>query len=145
MASQITHIVLGSKIFNRINNGDLDWHEFSVATIFPDIRSLANIDRDLVHVYNTSEDKIPKDRSFSAGMYVHSLVDEKRNSTLDELGIFETYRQQKYFNTALKLREDLLFYDEFTDWQQIKNFLNTVYEDELLIIKDESVVGEWHE
>ena len=144
MASQISHIVYGKKIFDRIDNSSLDWQKFLVATVFPDIRQLAGIDRDLSHVYNTSEENIPLTDSFEAGFYVHSYVDERRFGILDEFGLYEGQDDIHSFDSALKLREDFLFYDEYADWDGVVSTLDTVYEQEVVIVKNISVVQKWH-
>ena len=145
MASQISHIIYGEKIFDRIDNSLLDRSKFLVATVSPDIRQLAKIDRDLSNVYNTSEKEIPTTNSFDAGFYVHSYVDERRSKILDELGLYEGQKDIGFFDTALKLREDFLFYDEFKDWNNVIKMLDTVYQEEIDVVKDESVVQKWHQ
>lgn len=142
MASQITHIVYGKKIFDR--NQLSNWDDFVIGTVFPDIRYLAQIDRDLTHIYDTSEDKIPKDNSFKAGHYVHCLVDEKREEFLDSQDVYELLNATRLTGVALKFVEDEVVYDLFNQWQELQVTFDKVHDDQLILgIKHEDA-KKWH-
>ncbi len=143
MASIITHIVQGKKIFDRLPRR-MNWEEFVIGTTFPDIRYLSDINRDVTHIYDTSEDKVPFTSSFEAGRYVHSLIDERRVVLLKQLGMFDMIEYNYVNETALKLFEDVVLFESFGDWNEvIKTFSNTLPE-ELQYVPNIKEVEKWH-
>lgn len=142
MASQITHVVYGKKIFDRHPN--LSWKGFLIGTLFPDIRHYAKISRDKLHVQGTSESLIPKNDSFKAGMYVHSLVDEKREKYISSKGIYDLLPKSKYVSSALKLVEDELVYDEIKNWEAIIRVLDSYSEEEFGVGIKKDEIKNWH-
>lgn len=143
MASIITHIVQGKKIFDRLPRR-MNWDEFVIGTTFPDIRYLSNIDRDITHIYDTSEDKVPFTNSFEAGRYVHCLIDERRVVLLKQLGMFDMIENNYVNETALKLFEDVVLFESFGDWNEvIKTFSKTLPE-ELEYVKNIKEIEKWH-
>ncbi|MEJ2347699.1 MAG: hypothetical protein P8Y17_00665 [Patescibacteria group bacterium] len=144
MASQVSHIVYGKKIFDECKNKNLSWPKFLVGTIFPDIRYLAKIDRDSTHGFNTSKEKIPNN-SFEAGMYIHWYVDEKREKILKKKGIYNLeLARSRLYSTALKLVEDQVLYDKYHHWEETVKALDTYYEEEYKYVPDKKIVKEWH-
>lgn len=142
MASQIAHVVYGKKIFERLNG--LSWPEFLIGTLFPDIRYVAKIDRDKLHEFNTSENLIPKDNSFEAGIYVHWLVDEKREKFIAEKGIYGLLPKGIYMHASLKLVEDESVYDRIGDWVEIIRILDNYPEEEMKYGINKETIKFWH-
>lgn len=143
MASQITHVVYGKKIFDRIES-DLDWAEFIVGTTLPDIRYLAKVDRDKFHYFKTSEDSIPTDSSFNSGLYIHSLVDEKREALITSEGIYNYVSSDWAGVLALKLVEDEVLYSKYKGWAELIKIFDEYCKDEFRLIRDKEVVFRWH-
>ena len=142
MASQITHVLYGKKIFER--HPGLSWPDFLIGTLFPDIRYLAKIDRNKLHKFNTSEEMIPKDSSFKAGMYVHWLGDEKREKFISEKGIYGLLPKEQYISAAIKLIEDKLVYDSIDNWEEIINTLGTYPKEEEGFGIGRKILENWH-
>ena len=38
-----------------------------------------------------------------------------------------------------------MFYDEYKDWNSVIKMLDTVYQEEIEVVKDKSVVQKWHQ
>jgi len=142
MASQITHVVYGKKIYERLSG--FSWPDFLIGTLFPDIRYVAKVDRDKLHQFNTSEGLIPRDNSFEAGKYVHWLIDEKREKFIVEKGTYDLLPKENYMNASLKLVEDELVYDRIGDWAEIVRILNNYPEEELSNGIDKETIELWH-
>lgn len=139
MASPIAHIIYGKKIFDTLPV-NLYWPEFVVGTVFPDIRYHCNLPREATHFYNTSPDKIPLDSAFTAGRYIHSLIDEN----LSRVNSFENENCSSVEVTASKYIIDRLIYPGDLDWKKIAGYFNTIYPDEMKIIKDVNIITGWH-
>lgn len=142
MASQITHVVYGKKIFDR--QGGYSWPHFLIGTLFPDIRYVARIERDKLHGFNTSEEMIPKDSSFKAGMYVHWLVDEKREKFISDKGIYNLLPKEQYISASLKPVEDELLYDKIDNWEEVVDILGIYPEEEYALGIGKDTVELWH-
>ena len=142
MASQIAHVVYGRKIFSR--HPGLDWPEFLIGTLFPDIRYIAKIDRSTLHEVNTSEEKLPKDDSFKAGIYAHWLVDEKREKFISEKGVYNLLPKEQYTAASLKLVEDELLYDSIKDWGEIISALDIYPKEEEGFGIGRETLENWH-
>lgn len=146
MASQITHVVYGKKIFDNYLDKDLSWPEFLVGTVFPDIHYIAKINRNFTHKFNTSKKKIPKNTSFKAGMYTHSYVDEKREEILEKKEIYDLNMAKNWiYSTALKLVEDEIMYDKYRDWDEAIKIFDTYFDEEYEYVPNKKVLEEWHD
>ncbi len=143
MASQIAHVVYGKKIFDRLTS--FSWPDFVVGTLFPDIRYVAKVERDKLHKFGTSEESIPRGNSFEAGMYVHWLIDEKREKFIVERGLYELLPKGNYMHASLKLVEDELLYDTFGDWSKIIRILDYYPEEEMGYGINKETGEYWHE
>lgn len=141
MASQIAHVVYGKKIFTRLNNG-LNWEDYLIGTLFPDIRYLAKIDRKITH---QTFDKFNKEKSsFEIGVHTHLIVDKKREDYIVKSKVYDLLPESIYNATALKLIEDKITYDRISNWTEISTVLNKYPQGEFEygILKD--VVFKWH-
>lgn len=145
MASQISHVVYGRKIFSRYKDNNLSWPEFLVGTVFPDIRYIAKIDRKITHDFDVSEEIAPNSSSFKVGMYVHSYVDEKREGILKKKGVYDLGLAKNWlFPTALKLAEDEIMYSKYHNWNEAVDALDTYYNEEYEYIPNKRIVEKWH-
>ncbi len=143
MASSITHIVYGKKVFERLDNS-LSWPEFVAGTLLPDIRYISGIDREKVHFPVVSEKEIPLNSSFNAGLYTHSFIDRKREEIVRDKGIY-TYVSDNYEDgTAIKLLEDEFLYDRYNDWGGTIKLLDSFYPEEYLVVSDKAILKKWH-
>lgn len=142
MASQITHIVYGKKIFDRM--ADSNWHDFVIGTVFPDIRYLAKLDRNSTHIFHTKEINIPKKNSFKAGFYTHCFVDEKREEILQSLGMYKLIPHDYLHATAIKMLEDYFNFPLFADWKSIITILEDTLSEEESYGVDKVTVKSWH-
>jgi len=145
MASQISHVVYGRKIFSRYKDKNLSWPEFLVGTVFPDIRYVAKIDRKITHDFDVSEEIAPNSSSFKVGMYVHSYVDEKREGILKKKSVYDLGLAKNWlFPTALKLVEDEIMYSKYHNWNEAVDALDTYYNEEYEYVPNKRIVEKWH-
>ena len=146
MASNITHIVLAKKALGTILNGKtIDFSKFYVGTLFPDIRKLGTISRETTHFKNPTKEKLlALTNSFDIGMYLHSLVDHDREQILEELGMYSVIEKTITNQTALKLLEDEVLYNEINNWEEIASYFSTIFREELALLPDKSELLFWH-
>lgn len=144
MPSEISHIVLGKKVFDKLDH-NLDWGDFVRGTVFPDIRYLATLNRNHTHIYDTSFEKIPLENSFETGFYVHSLLDEKEHDIRVKLDPHHLIADTWEGKTAYKLVQDKVLYSKFSDWQGVILILKTLSPNELEFGVTRDRVFAWHE
>lgn len=150
MAAPITHIILALQILNLLPS-HFDAKEFIVGTSFPDIRYIAKIEREKTHFEPVSwNDVLQAKSAFHAGMLFHNLVDIIRMRYFEphfyNMFALELYNPSyiKFFPLALKVAEDAVLFDLTSDWQEIGNYFNTIYEEELEICPNKEIVIKWH-
>jgi hypothetical protein len=145
MASQISHVVYGKKIFDRVTKikKDLEWRKFLLGTTFPDIRQLAGLDRKLLHWGIKDFESIATHPSFDAGIYAHSWVDLQRSAFLRRSGVFDYIPSDPITNSALKLVEDQIVYEKITNWQEIISMYDVILPEEVKLVPID-IVERWH-
>lgn len=145
MASQISHVVYGKKIFGRVSKlkKGLEWRKFLLGTTFPDIRRLAGLDRRLLHWDTKDFESIATHTSFDAGIYAHSWVDTQRSAFLKRSGVFDYVSSDPITNSALKLVEDQIVYEKITNWQEIISMYDGVLLEEAELVSTD-IVERWH-
>jgi hypothetical protein len=142
MASQVSHIVYAKKYFDRLDSEglyDLDDNmtlvaeskkinrdEFLLGCIFPDIRRIdKNIKRKDTHL---KFHKINLDfrglTSFEAGWKFHLYCDMKREEILNKHDFYSFKNDTKFYMQAAKRLEDQLIYDEYDNWEKVRNYFN---------------------
>lgn len=142
MASQITHIVYGKDLFQKLKPA-LNWKEFVIGTTFPDIRQITGIERERWHQHGTSLNEVPQDNSFESGVYIHSYVDEKREEYLRSKGVYELVGHDPVYKSVLKLVEDEIVYKRLQDWDEISSFFDSILKHEAKLV-GKKYVEKWH-
>jgi len=158
MAAPITHIALTDKVFNKYFK-DKDKPLFCVGTVFPDIRYLAEIEREKTHLRISSLAEVEKEKnSFLAGVKFHDFVDCNRFKFYDpkkemflNLLIKNDILPKDFTRTDLiklnrvgKLIEDELVYDKVKSWSEYIGYLDEVYKGEIGFGVSASCVKHWH-
>lgn len=144
MAAAATHIVLANKIY-KSHFADKKFSEFIVGTSFPDIRYLGVIDRSLTHFYDLKIDDLKKEDSFTAGLKLHSLVDQVREQYVKQNGLYELFPQSQFITQSVKFYEDRVLYKLIDNWQEIVKSFNGIYKSELAFGVGEGDIKKWHD
>ena len=143
MASQVAHIVYAKKYFEALENGvlinnsnggekisyplgKLNKDEFLLGCVFPDIRRIdENIKRKDTHMkflpLNLDFSGLT---SFQAGWKFHLWCDMKREKILNDKGFYELKNTQDLYNFPAKILEDEFVYDEYNNWEKLRNYYN---------------------
>jgi len=143
MASQVSHIVYAKKYFERLESGELfsslekkgigvaplgkiNKDEFMLGATFPDIRRIdENIKRKDTHM---KFDLIDLDfsglSSFEAGWKFHLYCDMKREEILNKYNFYSLPGTTDFANFSPKMLEDEMVYDDYNNWEKIRNFFN---------------------
>lgn len=143
MAAPATHIVLAEKLFEKYFS-DKDKTSYVVGTSFPDIRYLGVIDRKKTHYHNVKISEIIKENSFKAGVKLHSLVDEVRESFMKKQKLYSLFPESPLLTQGVKFFEDRVLYDRGSDWKTLLSCFDNVLPQELeygITTKD---VQRWH-
>lgn len=144
MASQISHIVIADKLFDKYF-AKLDRRAFYVGTVFPDIRYLGEVERTVTHGGKVLfTDALTETNAFEAGMILHRSFDLARERFLISQGIYNYYPKDWITMSALKMYEDELFYGEVKRWEEIRSFFNSVLDDEKKWGVSEQSLLKWH-
>lgn len=143
MASQVAHIVYAKKYFEALESGALNKNsdsgekvsyplgkmnkdEFLLGCVFPDIRRIdENIKRKETHL---RFDPLDLDFSgltpFQAGWKFHLYCDMKREKILNEAGFYNIKNAEDLYAQPAKLLEDEIIYNEYNNWEKLKNYFN---------------------
>jgi hypothetical protein len=143
MASQVAHIVYAKKYFEALETGalvknsngeekityplgKLNKDEFLLGCIFPDIRRIdGSIKRRETHL---KFDPLNLDfsglTSFQAGWKFHLYCDMKREKILNDQKFYELKNTKDLYSFPAKILEDELAYEEYNNWEKLKNYLN---------------------
>ena len=142
MASQIAHIIYAKKYFDSIEladfsslspeekllmpSGKINKDEFILGCVFPDIRRIdKNIKRKDTHLRFSNLDlDFTELNSFEAGWKFHLYCDMRREEILNKYNFYSLKDDTKFYMQAAKLLEDELVYDEYNNWEKIKNYFN---------------------
>lgn len=131
MAAPIAHIFCALAL---ITSGTIqvdDMRAFIIGTSFPDIRYLGVVERETTHVHNvTWNDVLNAPTSFLQGLLLHSLLDEKRESFVEEHELYAALNTKKFSTQVLKLYEDMQLYSRVDDWPQIITYFDTILPEE---------------
>lgn len=124
MASQITHIVLADKLYPELFS-KFEKGSFYAGNIFPDIRYLKVISREVTHPKISSvRDILAQNDPFKAGMLLHGLVDLVREEYVVAHSAYDFCPQSDYVTQTLKLYEDEFYYTKVADWGIIAKILD---------------------
>ncbi|HYC79681.1 MAG TPA: hypothetical protein VEC17_01495 [Candidatus Binatia bacterium] len=128
MASQITHLVLADKVYEKLFFR-FDKQLFYCGNIFPDIRYLKVIGREQTHFQKvTLKEILSETDPFVAGMKLHSLVDEVLEKFMQAKKVYELCPPSDYVTQTYKLYQDEMYYGKITDWKNISTFLGNFRE-----------------
>lgn len=122
----------------------MDKQEFIVGTSLPDIRYLGVIGRDKSHFENITLKEIQTLESFEAGFKFHSLVDKVREGYLKNSEYYSFFPKSDLLTQASKVIEDRVLYGKLNNWEEIINYFNRVYKNELSLGISESAIDKWH-
>lgn len=147
MASQITHIVYGTKFLEKfLSDQVVDRRKFYIGTSFPDIRYLGLIDREITHSGELTIGAIKSEKNdFGKGRLTHCLVDLERDKIIKNLGIYDLVSHNQMTYAVLKHIEDEINYDLVDDFAEIRGYLSSGALDEELAFTSKDIVLEWHE
>ncbi len=130
-----------------------DGQEFTIGTLFPDIRYLANIERKITHAKSMSLREIREEKnSFQAGLMLHSYVDIEREAFAEQYGIYAKIPKFSYLDkktqwavkaTLLKLIEDQVLYN-CLECDKIIVYLSNTSLEQLKYVSLKTAI-EWHE
>jgi len=160
MASEITHVVLGKKLFDR-HFRDRNEKEFFLGTVFPDIRYISDLRRKETHLTDvTLEEVVQEKEAFFVGFKTHSLVDWARmrfiyrhpslfKTVKDVLNLEDEIsslprRKRINLSYALKFLEDEVLYPKIKDWQKYIHFLDQILPQERSFGLPEETIKRWH-
>jgi hypothetical protein len=89
--------------------------EFILGVLYPDVRYLQVIDRDVTHEFNVSlEDVLGAETPFKAGVKLHCFIDEVRDRYIEETLAYQSLERfsQEHVHLFLKLIEDEILYND---------------------------------
>lgn len=146
MAAPITHIVLALKILFLLPS-TIDKGAFIVGTSFPDIRYKACLDREKTRIEPVSwSDVLICPSSFRAGMLFHNMVDMIREEHFEPnfYGSCFSERYHRLHGNLLKMAEDVILYNHIQEWNEIINYFDIIYDEELVFYSNKELIKEWH-
>jgi len=143
MAAPATHIIFAEKFLD--NNPSLSRKEFILGTSFPDIRYLGVIQREETHLSPITPELLHDvARPFMAGVAFHNHIDLLRKSYWEDSGLLTDLPQSPYISQALKVYEDMILYDNCTNWSEIGGYFNTVLDEEVDFNISSANIARWH-
>lgn len=144
MASEITHIVLPSKIYATLL-GKPEPRAFFVGTLIPDIRYLGAAKRSDFHAASPVLSVIRRRSDpFRAGMDFHALLDAVREDFMRRSSTYQRIPVSPYATQTLKLLEDEIFYPHIGNWHDISAYLDALLPQESSLGIAESHLLRWH-
>ncbi len=143
----VSHAALAKKFWDHFPQFDnKQKSDFIAGTLFPDIRYLVNIPREVTHYENISLDQVLNaPTAFQAGLLFHSYVDDRREIFVIESGIYDYVSQFDCpkIATQLKLAEDEILYGK-GDWKAYRAALKKIHPEERLFGIVETDLQKWH-
>ncbi|MCB9824011.1 hypothetical protein H6802_03585 [Candidatus Nomurabacteria bacterium] len=143
MAAPITHIVLTKKIYNQ-HFSDKSFNDFIIGTSLPDIRYLGTIDRNKTHFPNAALNETKQEKSFTAGLKLHSIVDRVRENFLLSYDLYSKCPESKFITQSIKFLEDSTLYAKIDNWENYIELFNNVLQSELEVGLNRQTVDYWH-
>ncbi len=147
MAGPITHIILALKMFTcgLLDSNTVDMKLFLLGTSFPDIRYLGVIERTTTHSKNISWlDVVNEPSPFLAGLKFHALVDELRETFLEDHGMYNLIPKRPYLSQCMKFVEDGFLYHKINEWDSIITVFDTISSEEKAFNIADADVKRWH-
>jgi hypothetical protein len=143
MATQITHLVLTDKVYDKYFSQH-NKAKFVVGTIFPDIQYLGVLNRDATHQEIKKLAEIDKADSFKAGIQFHNLVDAVRENFVVARNIYSYCPPLERPFQIPKLLEDEILYDKVKNWPEYQSYLDKILPEELAMNVPEGKIKIWH-
>ncbi len=144
MATQVTHAALVDRVFDQYFY-KYNKQEFVIGSLFPDIRYMAGVNRQITHFEDIGFQEILDEKSsFLAGILYHSFVDKTRQQWLTGNGLYELIPYDYHWTQAVKFYEDSLYFGDIKNWEVIAAYLDKILPEELNFKIDRSVILEWH-
>jgi len=124
MPGSITHLAYAERYLRK--NPTRDLKKFILGTIFPDIRYIARIERDLTHKKFRPNLNLSALDSFKAGWKLHIYLDSQWNKIVKNSRFYDSgCRENHVIWTAAKIIEDRFDYKKIIDpakyWRILKN------------------------
>lgn len=114
MPGIITHLVYAEKYLRE--NPRKDFKRFILGTIFPDIRYIAGLERNLTHKKYKPDLYLSKLDAFKAGWKLHIYLDHRWSKLAKSSLIYNRYKNDiKVASAAAKIIEDMLDYKKIDD------------------------------
>lgn len=144
MAAHITHVALVERVFDKYFY-KFNRRDFVIGALFPDIRYLGHVKREITHFEKVNFDQIKVEKnSFLAGMLYHSYVDKIREEWMVGNGLYDFIPYEHRWMQAMKLFEDRFFYDDIKNWEIIEQYFKNVLPDELTFTMTKDTIEHWH-
>lgn len=143
MAGSISHVVFAEIFFKTIKK-TLPSRELIVGTLLPDIRYLNVITRSATHKPGASIDQIKKVDDFTAGLLLHSYIDEKRETFVKAEKVYDLLPESQNVSIALKLVEDIYLFKQSNYWQLYQTYLQDVLSQEVGFGITPEIIIKWH-
>lgn len=137
-------MVYGARLLTYLGDKISD-ARYWAGTLFPDIRHLGLVSRHRTHAQAVGLQNIIGKNDFETGMRAHAWVDATRETYWREQNMKETLPWHPFVPHALKLLEDELVYDSFQDWDNVRQTLDQIYEEELYYVDSKEHVRRWHD
>lgn len=144
MAGEAAHVVYGARLLTHLGESVSD-ARYWVGTLFPDIRHLGLVSRHRTHPAGVGLNNLLGKNDFETGMRVHAWIDATRETYWREQNMKEALPWHPFVPHALKLLEDEVVYDSFSEWENVLQTLQQVYDEELYYLDSREHIGRWHD
>lgn len=147
-AGPMTHVYLGLKWLD-VYGSEYDEQQrqaFLIGTVFPDIRYIARVSRNVTHTKNVHlQDVLQAKSEFDQGVKFHSYVDNERFEFLKRHPIQKKISTLKepHKSIYVKLVEDQMIYPK-ADWRFMKQTLFSPVAEEKQYDIDFGTITQWH-
>lgn len=146
-AAPLTHLFFAEVWNNHVEGYEREeLSSFILGNLFPDIRYVANISREMTHFENVGPLDVKEHFSpFLKGMILHSVIDEIREKIVVDSRIYEILNEieSPHLTTLLKLVEDEILWDHF-DGKRYLPFLKNIIEAEVATGIPCDTIRKWH-
>lgn len=144
MAGPISHTVYAEKALRTFLK-ERDGKQFIIGNLFPDIRYLKVIDRQMTHFTHVSLSDIHQEPDcFKAGMLFHSMIDETREAFVLRYRAYAGLPDSHLSTIALKICEDIQLYPKIKDWKIYTAYLSTIASQEKKFKIPLGKLRQWH-
>lgn len=142
MSMPVGHVYYAQEFLRAYSR--FDQKTFMAGTLLPDIRYLKVVDKERTHQYTELDTIINSLDAFNAGMQFHAWVDRQRDERIKAYNIHDLYLARTYYDSVLKLYEDMLLYPKVKAWDQILADYREPMEEEVAFVDKPDSVKKWH-